>query len=197
MNEAISRREFIRAVEVGGVTVTLAGCQDLQLGDLKTESTDKTMQEQQPQDTDRHEPMKTGRFEVLIDEEEVLGWQSVTIPSKSVEQSEYREGNEAKHEKKLWGQVTFDDLEMERGLIPGDTKLHDWFEDIRAGKADAGRKEIAVKLLNEEGTVVLQWEFSEAWIKEYSPPELDASADGDMATETVTIAFDEMIRTEA
>jgi len=196
MDENISRREFIRVIEVGGVTVTLAGCLDMQLDDLETEPTDTTMQEQQDPKADRHGPMKTGLFEVTIDEVEVPGWQTVTIPSISVEQGEYREGNEAKHEKKMWGQVTFDDLEMERGVRPGDTELYDWVKDIQAGKADEGRKEIAVKVNNEEGEMQLQWEFTEAWIREYSPPELDASADGDMATESVTIAFDEMIRTE-
>lgn len=145
---------------------------------------------------DRHGPMKTGRFEVQIDDVEVAGWQSVTIPGKSVEQDEYREGNDAEYAKKTWGQPSFDDLEMERGVKPGATELHDWIKDIQAGKADEGRKEIAVKLLDEEGEMQLQWEFRQAWIKEYSPPELDASADGDMATESVTIAFDEMIRTE-
>ncbi len=115
---------------------------------------------------DRHGPMKTGLFEVQIDDVEVKGWQSVTIPGKSVEQDEYREGNEAKHEKKMRGQPSFDDLEMERGVKPGATELHDWikdiqagseeekqidwFEAVRAGKADAARKEIAVKLLSED-----------------------------------------------
>ena len=197
MDETISRREFIRVVEVGGVTITLAGCQGLQLDDLGTELTDTTMQESQQQDTDRDGPMKTGRLVVTIDEAEVPDWQSVTIPTGYVANTESREGSDATYEKKLWGQVSFDDLEMERRFKPGATELHDWFEDIRAGKVDEGRKEIAVKIQDEGGTVEVKWEFSEAWIKEYSPPELDASADGDMATESVTIAFDEMIRTEA
>jgi len=33
-------------------------------------------------------------------------------------------------------------------------------------------------------------------VKDYDPPELDASADGDVATESITVAFDKMIRTE-
>lgn len=153
---------------------------------------------------DRHGPVKTGRFEVEIDGVEVPGWQTVTIPSISVEQGSYREGNEAKHEKKLWGQVTYDDLKMERGFDPDSTELVEWRRAIQAGKADEGRKEIAVKLLDGEKkkekkkekdeTVLVQWEFDGAWIKEYDPPNLDASADGEVATESVTIAYDEMIR---
>ncbi len=145
---------------------------------------------------DRHGPMKTGRFEVQIDGENVAGWQTVTIPGISVEQGEYREGNDADYEKKIWGQTTYDDLEMERGVKPGDTKLHDWFEDIRAGNVEEGRKTVTVTWMAEGSDAQTQWEFTDAWIKEYSPPELDASADGDMATESVTIAFDKMIRTD-
>jgi len=145
---------------------------------------------------DRHGPMKTGRFEVTIGGQTVPGWQSVTLPGVSVEQGEYREGNDPDYAKTVWGQTTFDDLEMERGVKPGALELHNWFEDVRAGKADSGRKEISVKLLNEEGSPMIRWEFQSAWIKNYEPPQLDASADGDMATESVTIAYDEMIRTE-
>lgn len=199
MDEDISRREFVRTVEVGGVMVMLAGCQGLPLDDLETEPTDTTMQ-QQRQDTDKDEPVTNGRFEVQIDGVEVTGWQTVTIPGKSIEQDSYRtedgatRDDDATTEKERWGQVSFDDLEMERGVKPGDTKLHDWFEDVRAGAADAARKEIAVKLQNEEGHPMIQWEFTGAWVKEYSPPELDASADGDTATESITVAFDRMER---
>jgi phage tail-like protein len=128
---------------------------------------------------------------------QVAGWQSVTIPGISVEQGSYREGNEAKHEKKLWGQPTFDDLEMERGVKPDDTKLHDWHSAIQAGKADAARKEIAVKMQDEEGQATTRFTFADAWPKEYNPPSLDATAAGDMTTESITVAFDAMIRTEA
>ncbi|MEF8814299.1 MAG: phage tail protein [Halovenus sp.] len=145
---------------------------------------------------DRHGPVKTGLFEVQIDDVEIPGWQSVSLPGRSVEQGSYREGNDPEYEKKTWGQPTFDDLEMERGVKPGETELRDWFEDVRAGKADEGRKEIAVKLLDEEGEVQIQWEFTDAWIKNYDPPELDASADGEMATESITVAYDRMKREE-
>ncbi|PSP24296.1 cysteine protease [Halobacteriales archaeon QH_10_65_19] len=146
---------------------------------------------------DRHGgPLRTGQFEVQIDDVEVPGWRSVTIPSRSTEQGEYREGNEAEYERKIWGQTTFDDLEMERGVKPGDTQLYDWHENIRQGNVDEGRKEIAVILMDENGEPQTRWEFQEAWIKDYDPPELDASADADVAMESITVAFDKMDRTE-
>lgn len=141
--------------------------------------------------------MRTGRFKVEIDEVEVPGWRSVTIPSRSTEKGEYRNGNEPDHEKKIWGQTTYDDLEMERGVQPGDTKIHDWHLDVVNGKVDDGRKELAVILLDEQGDPQIRWEFQDAWISNYDPPDLDASADGDVATESVTVAYDKMERSEA
>jgi hypothetical protein len=78
---------------------------------------------------DRHGPMKTGLFEVhpgdeAPDGEKVSEGTDVIYgkyagTSSAAEQDEYREGNDAKHEKKTKGQVSFDDLEMERGVKPG------------------------------------------------------------------------------
>lgn len=143
---------------------------------------------------DRHGPMRTGRFKVEIDDVEVPGWRSVTIPSRTTEQGEYREGNAPEYEKKIWGQTTFEDLEMERGVQPDDTALFDWHESVRQGQVENGRKSVAVVLMDEEGESQIRWEFTEAWIKEYSPPELDASADGDVAIESITVAYDKMVR---
>lgn len=145
---------------------------------------------------DRHGPVRTGRFKVEIDEVEIQGWRSVTIPSSSTEQGEYREGNQPDHERKLWGQTTYDDLEMERGVQPGDTRIYDWRQDVIEGRVDSGRKEVAVVLMDEEGEPQIRWEFTGAWPKDYSPPELDASADGDVATESITVAYDKMTRAE-
>jgi len=76
--------------------------------------------------------MRTGRFKVYMDDLEVPGWRTVTIPPSRTEQGEYRDG-EGDRERRLWGRTTYDDLTMERGVPPGDTTLHDWREQIRAG----------------------------------------------------------------
>jgi phage tail-like protein len=140
----------------------------------------------------QHGPMRTGRFIVKIDDVEVPGWHSVAIPGRSTEQDEYREENGETD----WGQTSFDDLEMERGVKPNDTTLYDWAEAVRQGDVEEGRKEIAVVLLDENGETQAEWELQEAWITAYDPPELDAGADGDVATESITVAYDKMERKE-
>lgn len=145
---------------------------------------------------DRHGPARTGRFKVEIDDVEVPGWQTVTIPSSSTEQGEYREGDEPDWETQIWGQTTFSDLVMERGVQPGDTQIFDWREEVREGDLDEGRKNVDVTLMDEEGEDLLRWEFNNAWIKVYEPPTLDASADDEVATEKISVAFDTMDRVE-
>ena len=143
---------------------------------------------------DRHGPMRTGRFVVEIDDVEVPGWRRVTLPSSHTEVGEYREGDEPADEKKLWGQTTFAPLSMERAVQPGDTRLFDWREDVRMGDLDAARKEVAVTLQDEEGEPQIRWTFENAWITDYDPPELVAATDADIATESIVVTFDTMIR---
>ena len=134
---------------------------------------------------DRHGPLRAGRFRVEIDDVEISGWQSVTIPSSSTEQS--GDG---------WGDTVFQNLQMERGIAGADTELYDWREAVVADDEDNGFKEIVVILMDEEGEDILSWTFHDAWLSYYDPPDLDASADGAVATERVSIVYDSMERQE-
>jgi phage tail-like protein len=136
--------------------------------------------------------MRTGRFKVEIDDVEVSGWQTVTIPGTSIETTDYREGEDSDHTRKLWGQTTYEDLEMERQMT--DTTVYDWHKKVIQGRTEEGRKTVRVTLQNAEGVDTIRWEFTNAWIKEYQPPELDAGTEGDVAKESVAVVFDEMLR---
>lgn len=138
--------------------------------------------------------MRTGRFVVEIDGVQVDGFRTIDLPSRGTELVEYQEGDDT--DRTLWGQTSFDDLEMERGLAAAETQLIDWRRTVERGQTDEARKEIAVKIQDEEGQAQIRWEFTNAWPKNYYPPTLDATADGEVATESVTIVFDEMIREE-
>lgn len=194
----IGRRTLTKAVgaaalvglasdSVGASTGTLNDEHD---GDGDTSEDDDTTEE------NRHGPVRKSRFAVEIGDIELEGWESVSLPSVTVEEGEYREGDDPDYEKNLWGQTAFDDLQMERQVRPTDNELWEWLREVREGGVDTGRKEVTVELLGEEGEARVKWQFSEAWVKEYDPPELDASADGDVATESITVAFDKMEREE-
>jgi phage tail-like protein len=146
---------------------------------------------------DRHGPLRTGRFKVEIGGAEVPGFQVVDLPARSTQMQEYREGSDSDHQRKLAGQTEYEDLTMVRGAKKNDAPLYNWRKSIEQGKMEEGRKGLAVVLQDENGEEAIRWEFTNAWPKNYDPPTLDATADGGgVATESVTIAFDEMIRAE-
>ncbi|QLG48116.1 phage tail protein [Natrinema halophilum] len=186
MDQDITRRKAIQTLSVGGITVALSGCQGMlsEMIDMNTNT------------QDRHGPMRTGRFTVQINDTEIAGFQHVKIPGSSTERDEYRDGSDPDYEKKLWGKTTYDELELVRGFVPGDPVLREWKDDVIAGKVDSGRKKVTVSLMNEDGEAVIEWQFSNSWITEYEPPELDANAEENVGTEAVTVAFDKMVRTE-
>lgn len=145
---------------------------------------------------DSHGPQRTSRFVVEFDDDKVAGWQDVTIPSISIEEGTYREGTDPKHERKVAGQISYDDLEMTRGCKRDETIVWDWVKEVTHGQVDGSRREIAIIVLDEEGEAQTRWEFRQCWPKDYDPPDLDSSVDGEVATESITIAYDEMERVE-
>jgi phage tail-like protein len=146
---------------------------------------------------DRHGPLRTGRFVVEVGGVEVSGFQVVDLPARSTKVQEYREGSDSDRQRKLTGQTEYEDLTMVRGARKDDASLYDWRKAIEQGKMDEGRKDLAVVLQDENGEEAIRWEFTNAWPKRYEPPTLDATAEGGgVATESVTVVFDEMQRPE-
>ncbi|WP_254831448.1 phage tail protein [Haloglomus salinum] len=146
---------------------------------------------------DRHGPLRTGRFVVEVGGVEVSGFQVVDLPARSTKVQEYREGSDSDRQRKLTGQTEYEDLTMVRGARKDDASLYDWRKAIEQGKMEEGRKDLAVVLQDENGEEAIRWEFTNAWPKRYEPPRLDATAEGGgVATESVTVVFDEMQRPE-
>lgn len=136
------------------------------------------------------------RIRVEIDEEAIPGWRSITIPGSQTEEGEYSEGEEPDYENTIWGRTTFDDLRMEREFDPDESSLYDWREEVRMGNVDDGLKELVVSLLDGDGEPIVSWQFSQAWVKEYDPPELNSSTDSDVPTESITVDYENMEREE-
>jgi len=122
-----------------------------------------------------HDASSAARFGVTIDGAEVDGWQLVDLPEVSTEEGRAGDSNHTP-------------LEMERGVSPGDDRhVWNWVDDIRNGRVEDGRRDIVISLEDAAGNPLTRWEFTECWPKNYDPPDLDASADGEVATERLTV----------
>lgn len=189
----IDRRNLLKAVGVAGIASTLS----------TSASAESTNPRSLP---DRRGPIRKSRFSVQIEDVQVPGWFRVELPAQRLATTEYREGHEPEQDRQLWGRTEYDDLTMVRGVepatagnsvIPGEgapagMKLFDWFKKARQGKLAEARKKVTVQVFNEsgpQGAPVAKWVFEKAWPKEYSPPDLDASARGEIAMEELTLDY--------
>lgn len=148
---------------------------------------------------DRHGPLRASMFKVELDGVQVKGFKNIDLPEQKTQQVEYREGNDPDFNRRLWGRTQYEDLVLERGVKKGDTKLYDWRKKVNQGNLKEARKNIAVVLLDEMKQPQIRYEFTKAWPKVYEAPTLDAGDQGgagNVATETVVVAYDEMKRTK-
>ena len=139
-------------------------------------------------------PMRTGLFTVHIGDVDIEGWRSVTVPSTATEAGNWRNGNDADYERPPWGRTTYDDLDMERAVDPIDPRVWDWRQAVIEGRVDEAMKAVAITVLDEEREPQVEWQCFGAWISDYDPPDLDASADGEVATASITITYNRMMR---
>lgn len=144
-----------------------------------------------------HGPLPSTEFKVELDGVDVPGFLEVKLPTQETEQQNYREGADAKHSKKLFGDVNYSPLVLARGADEDNKRLSEWHDAVKEGKQDEARKDIAVVLMDQAGESVLRYEFSKAWVQKYEPPTLNAQAGNGaeaIAVETYTIQFEEMER---
>jgi phage tail-like protein len=141
-------------------------------------------------------PLGNSRFIVEIDGLDVSGFSRVEMPVATISNSEYRDGNELPHDRQLWGQTDYEALVLERAVVGGENlQLWEWFLQARQGKLAEAKSAIAVQLLDRQGQPQARYEFTEAWPKEYTPPTLDANDPRTVATESLTIVYEEFERT--
>ncbi|WP_049923840.1 phage tail protein [Halopiger djelfimassiliensis] len=144
-----------------------------------------------------HGPLPSTEFAVELDGVNIPGFLEVKLPTQETDQQDYREGADPKHSRKLFGDVKYSPLVLARGAEEANENLDKWRKAVTQGNHDEARKNIAVIIKNKSGESALRYEFTNAWIRKYEPPTLNAQASGSseaIAVETYTIEFEEMER---
>jgi len=117
---------------------------------------------------------------------ERIGFTEVTGLEASTEVIEYREGNSPLASKqKMPGMLTFGNITLKRGTMPGDGDFHTWFRTNQFNKAD--RRDLTIKLLNESLEPVMVWAAMNCFVVKYTPSEMKADGN-EIAVESVEIA---------
>ncbi len=131
----------------------------------------------------------------------VAGVSKVGALARSAEVADYREGASPFVGRKIPGQISYEDISLERGIIL-DVAFEQWankiwyyeqtakLEDNQVSLKDF-RKDILIQVCNQAGQVMLKYYVFNAWPTKYQAlPELDASAGADVALETLELAHE-------
>ena len=141
---------------------------------------------------DRVDPYRAARFLLEIDGITRAGFTECSIPDSTQDPIEYREGNEGFTVRKIPGMIKYGNLTLKWGTT--DTmELYEWRKQVEECKMKDARRNIAVVLLDDEGSAKARWEFFMAWPTKYDAPDLNATS-SDIAIETREIANEGMTR---
>jgi phage tail-like protein len=103
---------------------------------------------------------------------------------------DYQEGGENTFTHRLPGRSKASNLVLKRGMAPTREFL-DWYMKIASGNID--RQNISVEMFDLKGTVIVRWEFANAYPVSWTGPSFVAS-DATLAVETLELAHDGIIR---
>lgn len=101
---------------------------------------------------------------------------------------EYRHGASPEHSKvKMPGMKKYSNITLKRGTFTGDNEFYEWWNSIKLNTVE--RRDITIKLLNEERVPVLVWKVQNAWPSKIQSTGLKADA-SEVAIESMEIAHE-------
>jgi phage tail-like protein len=136
-------------------------------------------------------PLVTFHFQVEWGGSRV-GFTEVTGLNYEVEKIDYREGSEPQFfVRKFSGMQKFANITLKRGLFKGDDELGIWLTNVQMNKPE--RRDVTVKLLDEQHNPVVTWNISAAWPSKVEYPAMK-SVDNAFAVESITLEFESFTR---
>ncbi len=143
----------------------------------------------------RMDPYKIAKFHVVVDGNAIPGITGVSGLSRHTETILHREDSFPSHMITSPGLTTFEPITLQRG-ITHDTTFENWADMSFSQQGDQAmslknfRKNMLIKLFNQQGTPVLTYMVYRCWVAEYQAlPELDSMCDA-IAVETIVLQHD-------
>lgn len=140
----------------------------------------------------RNDPHRNMRFLLEIEGISQAGFSECSIPGSTQDPIDVRVGSEPPSTREMPGLIKYGNITLKWGITDS-LDLYDWRVQVEEGKMKDARRNVAVVLLDEEGSPKARWEFSQAWPTKYDMPDLNATGN-DIAIETLDIAHEGMKR---
>ncbi len=143
----------------------------------------------------RETPYSSFNFQVELEpgqgQELTAGFSEVSGLNTEITVAEYRNGNDrVNHVRKIPGIFKSSDVTLKRGVI-GVQNLYDWIEATRQGRLREAKRNVVIKLLNEERSeTVVTWKLRGAMPLKWTGPTLTAKGGGDVAIEELVLSVE-------
>ncbi len=117
-----------------------------------------------------------------------IGFTEVSGLSVETEVIEYREGaNPEYHKQKMPGMQKFGNITLKRGTFNSDNEYYAWWNSVKLNTIE--RRDIIIKLLNEEHEPVMSWKVKSAWPSKVQSTDLKADGN-EVAIETMEVVHE-------
>lgn len=136
-------------------------------------------------------PITKFRFEVDLGTElKGVSFQEVSGMDVENQIIEYRKNNNPIFStEKMPGIVKYGNITMKRGVFVNDNAFWNWHKEISMNTIK--RRTVLIKLLDENGTVMMQWQLNNAWPTKITST--DIKSDGnEVAVDTLEMAYEQL-----
>lgn len=135
----------------------------------------------------RKYPLSTCHFQVEWGGENI-GFMEVSGLTIEHDIVEYREGTSLNYSPtKMPGIPKYANIVLKRGITKGDNSFFEWIKTVRLNEVE--RRDIVIKLLDEEHNPVMVWKVINAWPVKLQGPELKSDA-SEVAIEILELAHE-------
>lgn len=122
------------------------------------------------------------------EKDESVAFSEVTGLNVYTKPIEYREGSNKDYTTyKMPGLKTFNNVMLKRGSMAADNGFFDWINTMVNNTVE--RRNVAIKLLDENHEPVITWSLNNAFPVKYDPGSLNAS-DGKVLIESLELAYE-------
>jgi phage tail-like protein len=157
-----------------------------------------------PANAHRHDPYRTFKFQVLMDDgKPVAGLKKMSALKKTTEAVDWRTGGDPTHVRKLPGGTKYEAITLEQGLTH-DPVFEQWANLVNNIDGDAAmslvnfRKDITINVMNLQGQVAISYQVKRAWVSEYQAlPDFDAGTTNTVGIQTIKLEHEGWDRDEA
>ncbi|NBC08652.1 MAG: phage tail protein [Bacteroidetes bacterium] len=114
-----------------------------------------------------------------------LGFTEASGFTVETETIEYREGASPEYHKiQMPGMQKYTDITLKRGMMLSDNEFYDWWNTVQLNAIE--RRDITIKLLNENHEPVVTWQVKNAWPTKVESTDLKADGN-EVAIETLVL----------